>query len=111
VELDDWYEGKSPEYVEAVEKFVETFGDDADLENDVESSSSSPDEDPHAMEIARGAVADFICRLHPKDATNFTDDAYAALRAQQEIDQQDDDDKYGHLNEYGEPTDQNNEDD
>lgn len=109
MEVEEWYVGKSPGYVEATKKFVESFGDDADLDNDVEPDHSNPDDDPNTRRIARDAVADFIHALHPQDATYFVDDAFAALSTQRENDRIDDDAQYGHLNEYGEPRDQNNE--
>lgn len=103
MDLPEWYEGKSPAYVECVDKFVEQFREDAVLEEDVQPDTTDPDDNPEQREAKRQAVAEFIYKAFPDDARNFQDDAFAALVIQRKLDAEDDENQYGHLDEYGEP--------
>jgi len=111
MDLPDWHVGKSGAYVECVDKFVEQFGEDADLEKDLEAESDDPEgEDLELRETKRQVVAEFIQRAFPDDAHSFQDDALAALIFQREIFAEDDRIQYGHLDEYGESRIRPNED-
>lgn len=103
MDLPEWYEGKSAAYIECVDKFVEQFGEDADLEKELEADPADPDDNPAEREAKRQAVAEFVYRAFPADAQSFPDDALAALMTQRQLNAEDDELQYGHLDEYGEP--------
>lgn len=110
-DLPEWYEGKSAAYVHCVEQFVELFGEDADLENDVKPDPSDPDDNPSERDAKRQAVTDFIYSAFRNDAGSFQDDALAALISQRKLDAEDDEIRYGYLDQDGQPRAQSDNED
>lgn len=99
----EWYDKKSSDYVRAVNEFVMSFGEDADLENDVRPDPSIPEDDPERRAIEREAIVSSISKAYPEESKSLHDDCLAALTIKREVDQKEDDNMYGDLNEYGEP--------
>lgn len=105
-ETQGWAEGKSPEYIKAVETFVDLFYKDADLTEDVKPDQTNRDDDIKSREFNRRLMEKLIIQNYGNEAIDFETDALTKLNEIIKVERADDNDKYGHLNEYGEDTNQ-----